>query len=160
MKVQLDMSKTDKKLLVIFDMDGTLVDVTKIRHFVEGKKKNFDIFHNESINCPPIEKVLILNKNLKKIADIYIVIFTGREEKYRDLSEKWLTINNVYYDRLLMRQNNDFRSNVVIKKELYETFSSKFSPYLAIDDTPDLRKLWIEVGFLKVYDPENFTHNY
>ena len=53
-----------QKRLAIFDLDGTLVDVNNIRHYVEGKKKNFDLFHKESINCPPNEKVLFLNRTI------------------------------------------------------------------------------------------------
>ena len=144
--------------LAIFDLDGTLVDVTNIRHYVEGKKKNFDLFHKESINCPPNEKVLFLNRTLATTQDIYIAIFTGREEKYRGLSEQWLDDNKVSYHCLLMRQDNDFRSNVTIKNELFENFKFNYLPYLAIDDTPELRKLWGQVGFLNVYDPLNFNH--
>ena len=144
--------------LAIFDLDGTLVDVTNIRHYVEGKKKNFDLFHKESINCPPNEKVLFLNRTLATTQDIYIAIFTGREEKYRGLSEQWLDDNKVSYHCLLMRQDNDFRSNVTIKNELFENFKFNYLPFLAIDDTPELRKLWGQVGFLNVYDPLNFNH--
>ena len=144
--------------LAIFDLDGTLVDVTNIRHYVEGKKKNFDLFHKESINCPPNEKVLFLNRTLATTQDIYIAIFTGREEKYRGLSEQWLDDNKVSYHCLLMRQDNDFRSNDTIKNELFENFKFNYLPYLAIDDTPELRKLWGQVGFLNVYDPLNFNH--
>lgn len=144
--------------LAIFDLDGTLVDVTNIRHYVEGKKKNFDLFHKESINCPPNEKVLFLNRTLAMTQDIYIAIFTGREEKYRGLSEQWLDDNKVSYHCLLMRQDNDFRSNVTIKNELFENFKFNYLLYLAIDDTPELRKLWGQVGFLNIYDPLNFNH--
>ena len=144
--------------LAIFDLDGTLVDVNNIRHYLEGKKKNFDLFHKESINCPPNEKVLFLNRTLATTQDIYIAIFTGREEKYRGLSEQWLDDNKVSYHCLLMRQDNDFRSNVTIKNELFENFKFNYLPYLAIDDTPELRKLWGQVGFLNVYDPLNFNH--
>ena len=147
-----------QKRLAIFDLDGTLVDVTKIRHYVEGKKKNFDLFHKESINCPPNEKVLVLNRTLAMNHNVYIAVFTGREEKYRELSEQWLDNNKVSYHCLLMRSDNDFRSNVIIKNELFENFKFNYLTYLAIDDTPELRLLWKRVGFLNVYDPMNFNH--
>ena len=151
---------TKKKLqrLVIFDLDGTLVDVTSVRHNVEGKKKDFDKFHKESLSCPPYKKVLSLNKTLQESADICIVILTGREEKYRSLSEQWLEINSISYSALLMRPNHDFRKNVEVKKEIYDDYKSNFFPYLAIDDTPELRELWKEVGFSLVYDPMDFDH--
>jgi len=152
------MAKDSTQRLAIFDLDGTLVNVNSIRHHVEGKKKNFDSFHKESIHCPPNENVLHLNATLAVNQDVHIAIFTGREEKYRDLSEQWLQANKVTYHSLLMRKNNDFRSNVTIKKELFETFKPDYLPYLAIDDTPELRKLWKQVGFINVYDPINFDY--
>ncbi len=144
--------------LVIFDLDGTLVDVTSVRHYVEGKKKDFDKFHSESLACPPYKKVLSLNETLQESSDIYIAVLTGREEKYRSLSEQWLDINKISYSALLMRSNHDFRKNVEVKKEIYERIKSNFLPYLAIDDTPELRDLWRQVGFSVVYDPMDFDH--
>ncbi len=152
------MGEPMQKRLVIFDLDGTLIDVTKIRHYVEGKKKNFDLFHKTSIDCPPYEKVLNLNKTLQNFSDIYIAILTGREEKYRSLSEQWLGTYGISYSTLLMRQNNDFRTNVEVKREIYENLKSKFVPYLAIDDTAQLRDLWRDVGFSLIYDPLDFSH--
>ena len=57
-----------------------------------------------------------------------------------------------------MRQNNDFRTTVEVKKEIYENLKYQFIPYLAIDDTAQLRDLWREVGFSIIYDPLNFSH--
>ena len=39
-----------------------------------------------------------------------------------------------------------------------ENLKSKFVPYLAIDDTAQLRDLWRDVGFSLIYDPLNFSH--
>lgn len=47
-----------KVAALLVDLDGTLVDVSGIRHFVEGGKRDFDSFHLESVNCPPNWNVL------------------------------------------------------------------------------------------------------
>lgn len=153
------MTINELRKLIIFDLDGTLVDVTSIRYHVEGKHRNYDKFHSESLACPPYKEVLSLNNALKKSPENYIAILTGREEKYRSLSEQWLRMNNVSYSTLLMRQNKDFRKNVEVKKEIYDSIKVNFSPYIAIDDTSELRDLWRDLGFELVYDPMNFDHN-
>ena len=152
------MIESKYKRLVIFDLDGTLINVEPVRHYVEGKNKNFDAFHNESLNCTPFENVLNLNKLMHSMSDVYIAIVTGREEKYREVSEQWLSRNRVFYQVLLMRKNNDYRKNVIIKREIYESIESNLNPFVAIDDTLDLRDMWKNIGFSLVYDPQNFSH--
>ena len=152
------MIESKYKRLAIFDLDGTLINVDSVRHYVEGKYKNFDSFHNESLNCPPFENVINLINVMHSLSDVYIAIVTGREEKYRDVSEQWLSINNVSYSVLLMRKNYDYRKNVIIKREIYESIEDSLSPFVAIDDTLDLRYMWKDIGFSLVYDPQNFSH--
>jgi hypothetical protein len=90
------------------------------------------------------------------LADVYIAIVTGREEKYRNVSEHWLILNKISYNVLLMRKDNDYRKNVIIKREIYESIESKLSPFVAIDDTSELRNMWKDIGFSIVYDPQKF----
>ncbi len=51
-----------KLTAIIFDMDGTLCDVSAIRHLVKGDERDFDKFHTESVNCPPYAHVLAAAK--------------------------------------------------------------------------------------------------
>jgi hypothetical protein len=150
------MVENNYKRLAIFDLDGTLINVDSVRHHVEGKNKNFPSFHNESLNCPPFENVKNLNNKMHALADVYIAIVTGREEKYRNVSEQWLILNKISYNVLLMRKDNDYRKNVIIKREIYESIESKLSPFVAIDDTSELRNMWKDIGFSIVYDPQKF----
>lgn len=47
-----------KPSAVLVDVDGTLVDVTGIRHLVEGENRDFNAFHKASIDCQPNFPVL------------------------------------------------------------------------------------------------------
>lgn len=37
---------------LIVDMDGTLADVTSVRHHVLNRPKDFTAFHAGALNCP------------------------------------------------------------------------------------------------------------
>ncbi|MFV8051350.1 MULTISPECIES: hypothetical protein [Mycobacteriaceae] len=43
---------------VIVDVDGTLCDVSSVRHFVAARPKDFDAFHSAAETCPPHTHVL------------------------------------------------------------------------------------------------------
>jgi hypothetical protein len=134
-----------KQIAVIVDLDGTLVNVSEIRHFVEGSPRDFDSFHRESVNSPPIPCVrdeIILQKSLGR----QIIVLSGRSEKYRALSQFWLAMHEVPYDRLILRDSSDFRSDVVIKSEMYDSLTISYEIVEAVDDRTELISLWRSKG--------------
>lgn len=137
----------------IIDLDGTLVDVTSIRYLVEGKKKNFDAFHLRSEFCQPNQAIKKLTNKLHDFG-FTIIIFSGRVSKYTDLSKKWLTSNSVHFDEIHLRPNNDFRSDVEIKREMFNSLQTK-SVLIAVDDRQELRNLWRELSIPFVLDPQD-----
>lgn len=134
-----------KPTAVIVDLDGTLVDVADVRHFVENSPRDFDSFHNESINSPVIRCVL---DELKLQASLgsQIIVLSGRSEKYRALSQFWLAMNEVPYDRLVLRDGLDFRSDIEIKSEMFDAIALSYEIVEAIDDRAELIALWKSKG--------------
>lgn len=138
----------------IVDLDGTLVNVEPIRHFVEGKKKDFHSFHTASVNCKVNSLVLAEvikhhNRGLK------ILVLSGRAEKYRAVSSYWLNTNKVPYDRLLLRDNLDYRPDLTVKAEMYLGLKVSYEVLGAIDDKEELARYWKDQGIpnvIKVQD--------
>ena len=62
---------------IIFDVDGTLMDVQHRRHFVEQSPRNFKAFRDEMVNDTPNEDIVMM-ANLLKEAGHRIIIATGR----------------------------------------------------------------------------------
>ena len=134
-----------KRNAVIFDMDGTLCDVTSVRHHVLGKRKNFDAFHYGSIWCPPTPWVAeALHEQAAEGRAIIVV--TAREERWGILAHNWITHHGLFYDELHMRPTGDFRPDTVIKRELHARFASKYNIVHAYDDNPSIVALWRELG--------------
>ena len=97
---------------VIFDLDGTLADITKRREMStkENGKIDWDIFFKpENIwfdipNEPVIEMAKVLSQKNR------IVIFSGRSKATKDETKRWLNKFDVPFDVIKMRPtSNDWK---------------------------------------------------
>ncbi len=140
-----------KRPAVIVDVDGTLVDVSSIRHYVreamlpDGSytKKNFDDFHKASLFCPAIWKTLD-QVHWYWESRIDILIVTARGEQYRKTTSDWLYKYAVPYNKMFMRPWGDQRPDVDVKREILMEIMKDWAPVHAIDDNPNVISLWHE----------------
>lgn len=139
---------------VIFDVDGTLVDVSSVRHHVltglrpdgtYNTQKDFDAFHREAVNCPP-HKWVVDALNDWRAMGIDILIVTARSEKYSRQLDWWLAENNIECDAVRMRTNQDFRKDYLVKKDILAELERKWEVLHAYDDNPAVIRLWEENG--------------
>lgn len=141
-----------KRSAVIFDMDGTLADVSSIRHhltaFDATKRrviKHFDKFHAESVNVPPHSHVV----NAAQVAKMLghdIIIVTARKHMWRHHTAWFLAMHNIPSDALFMRGNDDNRRDYEVKKDILFTIRKNWNVIHAWDDNPSIIKLWTEEG--------------
>lgn len=103
---------------VIFDIDGTLSDPSHRLNF--ALMKEWDKFNEEAQNDPVIVKMADLMRILSLSTDI--ILLTGRNEKYRYVTQEWLSDAELdaSYEELIMRADNDFRPDYEVKIELLE----------------------------------------
>jgi hypothetical protein len=129
-------------------MDGTLADVSSIRHYLrptKGQKKDFDTFHSESVNVPSHSHVV----NAAQVAKLLghdVVIVTARRHMWRHHTAWWLAMHGVPSDALFMRGNEDFRKDVEVKRDILKTIRQAWNPIHAWDDNPSIIALWDEEG--------------
>ena len=136
----------DPASAVIFDMDGTLADCEPRRHFVTGKKKYFDKFYDAMGEDLP-NKVICGLCNMYFLNDWHVIICTGRPEKYRVITEKWLSDHGVFYKELLMRPDErrcdpDFE----IKQDMLNEILKARKVHAAIDDRNQVVDMWRRNG--------------
>lgn len=129
----------------IFDVDGTLCDVSSVRHHVMTRPKNFDAFHAESINCPPNPEVVDMAREFRA-AGITIIVVTSRREQWWWHTTLWLRENEVPYDHLIMRRDKDGRPDYEVKKEILRRIQRHYHVVCAVDDNPSVIRLWREEG--------------
>ena len=97
----------------IFDVDGTLANVDPYLYHIRGSNRDYNAFHEASIDAlPNIEVVQMLNN---AVSDQHaILIVTSRKEKYRGLTSMWLAKNNIRSHALFMRADDDSLSLIHI----------------------------------------------
>lgn len=132
----------------IVDVDGTLCDVSAIRHLVTGKRKDFAAFHSAASDCPPNHAVLA------EVQYLYgcgydIIVVTARMYQWELATRTWLNQHMpVPYLGPFMRGDNDLRSDVDVKRDIHRILTGDYGHRIVhcIDDNPAIVALWHELG--------------
>lgn len=126
---------------VIIDVDGTIVDVSSIRHYVlqPHGKKNFDLFHAAAVFCPPIMSTITTLELLDPSIARIVVTARSRQWEYKTRAylNEWIR-----FDELHMRTAGDQRKDVEVKRDILATIRQTYNVRLAIDDNPSVIQLW------------------
>ncbi|MHA3723848.1 phosphatase domain-containing protein [Leucobacter sp. HY1910] len=134
----------DHREAVIVDVDGTLCDVSGIRHYVTAhpRRRNFDQFHRASAICPAIPDSLAWVEAHRALGRAVIIV-TARERRYEFITRRWLRKWGIRNDLLLMRANGDPRRDDFVKADiLAQIRACGFNVVAAIDDNPVVVALW------------------
>jgi phosphoglycolate phosphatase-like HAD superfamily hydrolase len=131
---------------VIADLDGTLCDVSSILHHVEGEERDFASFHAASAGCPAHD-VVVEAVRAAHDAGRAVLVVTGREFVWRDLTLDWLVAHNIPYDELVMRIVGDYRPDEVVKAEMLDQLEADgWAISEAWEDSADIVELWESRG--------------
>lgn len=132
---------------VIFDIDGTLADLEHRRKHLPDWGKFFADMHLDT----PITPVVRLQKDIRSMGKI-IILCTGRPEEHRRTTEVWLKDNLIGWDYLFMRPSGDYRSDVIVKREILHEKIRGEMPSIEIDYVVDDRQcvvdMWREEGLV------------
>lgn len=127
---------------VIFDIDGTICDLSHRRHHVATKPKNWKAF-NEALHLDVPNEPVVRLLNTFADADHKIVLCSGREAVFREQTEEWLAEHKVAYHALYMRPAKDYRDDGTVKGELLDVIlADGWKPWLVIDDRDRVVAMW------------------
>ena len=117
---------------IICDIDGTLA--------LRGKRGPFE--HEKSGSdtlCQEVKNLL----DLYKTNGYKIIILTGRQERFAEITKIWLINNNVEYDLIYLRQNDDNREDSLVKKNMYEKYiNNNYQVEFVLDDRNQVVDMW------------------
>lgn len=123
---------TEPRALAVFDLDGTLADVRHRLHHLEGPRKDWDAFFRAAVADPPLEAGLALVRHWAQGCDLAYV--TGRPERCRRDTERWLTAQGLPTGDLVMRPAADRRPARVAKPVLLSRLAGDRTVAVVVDD--------------------------
>jgi hypothetical protein len=125
--------------VIICDIDGTLA--------LMGDRDRYDPSTGEDLLNDPIANMLLVYNN-QTVLPVDLILMSGREDKYRKLTEDWLHRHGItHYKAFYMRKTGDFRKDYVVKKELYERYiKGTYDVLFVLDDRDQVVKMWRESG--------------
>lgn len=132
----------DRPEAFIFDLDSTLRrDEKRLSYILEN---DWDKYYEAQVNDKPIRATVAI-LNALGIAGYRIIILTGSKRLH--LIVAWLEKNNVQYDELFYRGDEDNTRDVEYKNEIY---SSKIFPKYTVigvfEDRERVVNMWESLG--------------
>lgn len=121
--------------IIVFDIDGTLADVTHRRQFVATKPKNWAAWNAGMSRDTVHEDIRWMLMKLRRDPGSKTILCSGRGEETREVTEQWLSDNRIPYVDLYMRKTKDYRQDSIVKVELLAQIREEHGePYMWFDD--------------------------
>lgn len=106
---------------IVVDLDGTLCDSAHREHLARAKQ--WDEFHagipDDKPHWDVVDLLEVIATSINsKTSDLEVIALTGRNERYRIPTMKWLQHYRIKVDHLLMRPDDNWMSDHDLKPRL------------------------------------------
>lgn len=119
---------------IIFDVDGTLMDIEHRRHFVTQRPKDFKSFREHTKFDTRKEDVFAIADSLQAQGH-RILISTGRIKSEHDITVKQIRDGGIDFEKIYMRSDTDYRPDDELKEGYLEKMRRDgYTPTIAFDD--------------------------
>jgi phosphoglycolate phosphatase-like HAD superfamily hydrolase len=132
--------------VAVFDIDGTLADVSERLHHVRSRPKDWDAFFAGMAQDKAIRAVVRLC-NLLHDAGLRVVLCSGRPEAYRATTVAWLEREGVRYDELRLRRDGDRRADTLAKRQMLADLAPAQVLFI-VEDRSSVVEMWREAGYV------------
>ncbi len=130
---------------VVVDLDGTLSDARARRHFVTGKRRDYEAFHARLGDDPVFEWCRTLMTGMGAIC-IHVVIVTARNEGCELATRDWLARNEVHFNELhLVRPDGDTTPDHELKRRWLRAYGPERILF-AVEDRTRVADMFREEG--------------
>jgi len=157
---------------IIFDIDGTVLDISHRLRFIKQKPKDWKSFRDPKQKRWDEPRIEIINiaSALQRNSSTRLIFASGRSESERldtirslsrwflldgwqkikgedlgEIASSWNFPTLPFY----MRQENDYRKDTVVKAEMLDQMRRDgYDPVMAFDDRPSVVRMWREQGLV------------
>lgn len=133
-------------MYVVFDVDGTLLDITHRLHHIRpaGGKKDWTLFRALAMGDSLNVEIALLYRALHA-AGHTLIICTGRMQSEHNLTTH--VLHDVYSlprpAIMLMRPDNSYTPDYLIKRDMLDTLTEmSMRPDMAVDDRQQVVDMW------------------
>lgn len=132
--------------MAVLDIDGVLADVRHRLHHIEGPGRDWDAFFRE-VSADPILEEGRADAQAAAASGLGIVYLTGRPERCREDTVRWLTAHGLPDGELMMRRDTDRRPARVLKVEALRQLSGTREVAYLLDDDPEVLAAAASAGY-------------
>lgn len=128
-----------KATVIVYDLDGCVANAEHRFPLIRDDNRwdeYYDLCDKDTVN----EELLALMSYTQRVFDSQVIV-TGRVERIRDKTELWLKENNVAYDELYMRPDDNRQRNHHFKVDMATNLMSCYRIALWVDDNPAVSAL-------------------
>ena len=119
---------------VIFDLDGTFAFLGDRSPYDASKAEGDEI--NEAVH-------FVYQAIRHGVPETAVLLVSGREDRWRAETERWLARHEITWDGLYMRRAGDRRKDTVVKREIYERhIVGNYTVRVVFDDRDQVVRLW------------------
>lgn len=134
------------KECVVFDIDGTLADISHRLHFINnGGKKDWAGFNSMMSHDDPKPVVISLLQHMYG-SGYWVYLVTGRQECYREETEAWLKKHNIEYDQMFMRPTDNYDPDYQVKEKILDLDLAGCKIFFVVDDRDQVVEMWRRRG--------------
>lgn len=134
---------------IVVDLDGTMFNCDHRVAFAQSKE--WDEFHQRLVDDKPNDDVIDIV--MKLASTCRVIICSGRDRKYEELTRRKLKKHGIIVDTLLLRPELDYTPDTELKPRLlYEHFiggkdEALQQVIIILDDREKVVEAWRNEGF-------------
>lgn len=151
----------NKEKTILFDIDGTLLNVDHRQGFLRNHPKQWAKWEANMHLDTPYDDIVWLVKTFHAVGCCILFVTARNARPEIVMTTKW-QLDEVaglkgFYDKLYMRAADDNRPDNIVKIELLEQIMDDgYDPFMVFEDRNKVVKAWREAGLrcLQVKDGE------
>ncbi len=120
--------------VAVFDIDGVLADVSHRLHYLQSRPQRWERFFHAADRDPLLAEGA--DRLRAALVEHDVVYLTGRPERNRALTQRWLHRHGLPTGPLLMREDDDYRPARWMKRDALRELAAGRTIASVLDDDP------------------------